>query len=168
DQEIARTVDEAQAAVAPFADVAGVHPAVRAEHCQRGFGLVPIALEQIGRAHENLAVVSQPHLQPPDHATDIPWAREGSLLAADDAAGRLGLTVYLADIDTQHVPDGHGFRRQRCTTTDHEPQIGETDLVADGETHGGAPEGVRARRRGARRTGPATLDVAARERHRVP
>ena len=157
---------EPEAAVAPFADVAGAHPARGAEHGERGLGAVPVALEQVGRSDQDLAVVRQPHLEALRHRADVARPREGAALAGDDAAGRLGLAVHLAHVDAQHVPDRHGLGRQRRAARDDELQLVEADLAQHALEHGRAPRGVHDRGQPGCLVRPAPLDVSARKRHR--
>ncbi len=165
DEEVARAVDEAQAAVAPFADVAGAHPAVGAEHGLGGLRVVPVALEQVGRAHQDLAVLGELHLEALGDRADVARPRERPALSGDDAARRLGLAVHLAHVDAQHVPHRHGLGGQRRAARDHQLQVVEADLVEHRAEHGGAPGRVRQRVSAGCRAGPAALDVAAREGH---
>ncbi len=108
--KVARPIDQPQRAVAPFADIAGVQPAVGVFDLARRFLVAPITFEQVGAAHQHFAVLSQQNFEALDRRADIARAREGAALAGDDAAGFLGLPVHLDDVDAVHLPKRRRFR----------------------------------------------------------
>ena len=113
----------------PFADIAGAQPAVLVLDGARCVLVVPIALEQIGAAHQDLAVFGKLHVPASGSGADISGPRKLSALAGDDAARVFRLAVNLHNVDAVHLPKRHRLGRQRRAAADDELQAIEAELV---------------------------------------
>src|SRR3954468_20892938 len=129
DDEIARPVEQPQAAVLPFADIAGAQPAIRAEHLARRFRLADVLLEHVVAADLDLAGVGDAQLPAWRERADVagPWKRP--TLAADQCADLFCLAVRLPQVHAPDLPEGGGFRRQRRSGAYDKAQLLEAQLV---------------------------------------
>ena len=142
-----------------------MHPTAVAEHGLRRFAVAPVAVEQVGRAHQDLTVFGELHLDALGDRADVAGARKRPALAGDDAARRLGLSVHLDDIDAQHVPHRHGLGRQRRAAGGDQLELVEADLVEDGPEHQSVPGRVRDLGGRVHCIGPAALHMSSGEGH---
>ena len=161
--EVARTVDEPERALVPFANVAGAQPAVLALDGSGSFRIVPVAIEQIGTPHHHFAVAGELDLPASGHGADVAGTRKRPALAGDDAARGFGLAVHLYQVDAEHLPQRHGLGRQRGAGADHELQPVEAELVEDGHEHARTAGTVERLARKARLAVPAPPRVSARK-----
>src|SRR5262249_27379443 len=131
DEKVARSVDETQASICPLTNVARAKPTIGTHDVAGCRFVFPIAVEKVGTAHENSAVLRQLDLEPFDWRTDIagPWER--TTLSGNDAAGLFRLAVHLDDIDAVHVPERGDLGRQTGATADHQLQFVKAELVQD-------------------------------------
>src|SRR6201981_3643053 len=166
DDETAREVAETRRAGVPFADIAGAQPAVRAFDRAGRLRVVPIGLEEIGTLHQHFAIARKLDLPARGHGSHIARAGKRAALAANDAAGGFGLPVHFDDIDAEHLPERHGFRRQRRAGAEHELQLVEAELVEDRHEHARAAGAVERVVYKAHPAAPAPSRVTARKADR--
>jgi hypothetical protein len=128
--------------------------------------VVPIGLEEIGTLHQHFAIARKLDLPARGHGSHIARAGKRAALAANDAAGGFGLPVHFDDIDAEHLPERHGFRRQRRAGAEHELQLVEAELVEDRHEHARAAGAVERVVYKAHPAAPAPSRVTARKADR--
>src|SRR2546428_1554852 len=135
DHEVLPPVDEAEGTLGcPLGDVAREQPAV-AVRGRRRLGVAPVAREEIGTAHAQLAVVAERDLDVGRRRSDVAGPRVRPALARDEGAARLRLAVRLAQVHAPDLPERGHRRRQRRAAGDQQPHPREADLLQQHAEH---------------------------------
>src|SRR5215475_6413784 len=129
DDEIARAVDDPQYPVLQLAHVSRPQPTLRREELPRRFGSVPVTLDHVLTADQDLVVCAELELPAADDRADIARPGEGALLAGDDRPGFLGLAVDLAEVDAPDLPQRRDRGRKRRAARERELELVEAELV---------------------------------------
>ena len=113
-QEIACAIDQAQVAILPFPDIAGMHPVLRINDLPRRLWPVPIAFKLVRSEHQDFAARIELDLPTACYDAHIARLCKWLGLAANERAARFGLPVRFDQINSPYLPQRGGFLRQRC------------------------------------------------------